>query len=97
MRNLHSIAELEALIFLYSNYCQIEATKTAIDSYFTSRTHIPNFFDKRDILGDDLQLAQEVFVITSLPQTTKEGYKVILGRLMDTDASKFSINAMFKL
>lgn len=95
--NCFDLSELEAIIFLHSNYCHIEPTKTTIDNYYTSRTHIPHFFDKRDILSDEMQMANDVFVVTVLPKQTKEGHKVVLARLMDTDPSKFTLNSLLKL
>lgn len=39
--------ELEAILFLHSNYYKMEATKTAIEAYFTLRSTVPMFFTKR--------------------------------------------------
>lgn len=40
-------SELEAILFLHSNYYKMEATKTAIEAYYTLRSTVPMFFTKR--------------------------------------------------
>lgn len=39
-------------MFLHSNYYRIQATKNTIENYYTTRTHVPEFFSNRDPLGD---------------------------------------------
>lgn len=48
--HLPKIQDVQLVIFLHSNYYQIEPTKNTIENYFTIRTHVPEFFSNRDLL-----------------------------------------------
>lgn len=49
--HLPKILDVEYVLFLHSNYYHIEAAKNTIEDYYTSRTHMPEFFSDRDPLG----------------------------------------------
>ena len=49
--HLPKITDNELVIFLHSNYYLMERTKSTIENYYTSRTHLPEFFATRDPLG----------------------------------------------
>lgn len=49
--HLPKILDVEYVLFLHSNYYRIEAAKNTIEEYYTSRTHMPEFFSDRDPLG----------------------------------------------
>lgn len=49
--HLPKISDSELALFLHSNYYLIEPTKTTIDTYYTTKTHVPEFFANRDPLG----------------------------------------------
>lgn len=46
--HLPEISDSELALFLHSNYYRLEPTKTTIDTFFTVRTHVPEFFSNRD-------------------------------------------------
>lgn len=57
-QHLPKIADLHLLLFLHSNYNSIEAAKNTVESFFTIRSHVPEFFANRDPLGSkDLRQA----------------------------------------
>lgn len=59
--HLPKITDKELAIFLHSNYYQLEPTKVTIDSYFTVRTRVPEFFSNRDpINGEDFRQSMTV-------------------------------------
>lgn len=59
--HLPKITDNELAIFLHSNYYRLEPTKVAIDSYFTIRTHVPEFFSNKDPVEDeDIRQAMSV-------------------------------------
>lgn len=59
--HLPKIQDILLVIFLHSNYFQIEPTKNTIENYFTIRTHVPEFFSNRDLLKvKELQKAFQV-------------------------------------
>lgn len=39
-------------MFLHSNYYRMQPTKNTIENYYTTRTHVPEFFSNRDPLGE---------------------------------------------
>uniref|UniRef100_A0A336M8X4 CSON013469 protein n=1 Tax=Culicoides sonorensis TaxID=179676 RepID=A0A336M8X4_CULSO len=92
-----NITELEVILFLHSNYNKMEAAKMTIDNYYTSRTHMSQFFGARDVKSDDMAVAHDLFTMIPLPKLTKEGYKVILVKLHNTDPSKFDLSDTLKL
>ncbi|CAH0767756.1 unnamed protein product [Bemisia tabaci] len=74
--------------FLHCNYYRPERAKDNIDAYFTVRGQCPELFDNRDV--NKLLEQLELYDMAMLPQSTKEGYQVLLYRLKDTDTSKFN-------
>lgn len=59
--HLPKITDKELALFLHSNYYDLESSKRTIDSYFTMRTHIPEFFSDRDpIENKDIREAMTV-------------------------------------
>ncbi|XP_032686006.1 uncharacterized protein LOC116851075 [Odontomachus brunneus] len=100
--HLPKIQDVELAIFLHSNYYHIEPTKSTIENYYTYRTHIPELFSNRDIRKvKRLRDAFKVAAILPLKLTTKEGYIIVMSRLIDMDPSHFfyneSTNAAFMI
>lgn len=48
--HLPEISDSELALFLHNNYYRLEPTKTTIDTFFTMRTHLPEFFSNRELL-----------------------------------------------
>ncbi|GAB0088704.1 alpha-tocopherol transfer protein-like [Sergentomyia squamirostris] len=94
--HLPKISEMEAILFLHSCYYSLEQTKKTIDTYYTIRTHSPEFFAKRDTNGNDILDSRETLLQISLPGLTAEGYKLIFVNFMDLDSSKFNFTAACK-
>ncbi|KAL0129291.1 hypothetical protein PUN28_004178 [Cardiocondyla obscurior] len=95
--HLPKILDVEYVLFLHSNYYRIEAAKNTIEEYYTSRTHMTEFFCDRDPLGT--KHLREIFKVTAemtLSLPTKEGYKIIYGRLIDYEPSHFVYNDLMK-
>ena len=57
---INIISELEALIFLHACYNSVEKAKACLDTYFTCRTHCPEFFGKRDVNGADVTAQMKI-------------------------------------
>lgn len=60
--HLPKISDVEYVLFLHSNYYSIEAAKHTIEEYYTSRTHMPEFFSDRDPCGT--KELREIFNVT---------------------------------
>lgn len=95
--HLPKISDSELALFLHSNYYRLEPTKTTIDTYYTVRSHVPEFFCNRDPDNNkELKKALEILTDQFLEGTTKEGHRIIYGRLLDTDPSHFVYNDAMK-
>jgi len=60
--HLPEILDSEYVLFLHSNYYRIEAAKDTIEEYYTSRTHMTEFFSNRDPIGT--KQLREAFKVT---------------------------------
>ncbi|XP_012529319.1 alpha-tocopherol transfer protein-like [Monomorium pharaonis] len=95
--HLPEIEDSFLALFLHSNYYQIEPSKNTIENYYTSRTHLPEFFSNRDPIGE--KSLRQVFKVTAffpLSGITKEGYKLVYGTFLDADPSHFVLNDVIK-
>ncbi|XP_071581299.1 alpha-tocopherol transfer protein-like [Temnothorax nylanderi] len=88
--HLPKILDSELALFLHSNYYRLKPTKTTIDTFYTVRTHVPELFCNRDPNNNkELKKAIETVTDQILEGTTKEGYKIIYGSVLDSDPSHF--------
>uniref|UniRef100_A0A336M8A8 CSON013466 protein n=1 Tax=Culicoides sonorensis TaxID=179676 RepID=A0A336M8A8_CULSO len=96
-QHIPHISEFEIVLFLHSNYYELEATKMTIEHYYTCRTSYKEFFSNLDLNSKGLLQAHEAITLTVLPNPTPEGYRIIFGRLNNTDPSKFNLAHCIKL
>ncbi|OXU16809.1 hypothetical protein TSAR_005528 [Trichomalopsis sarcophagae] len=95
--HLPKISESDFALFLHCNSYDVEATKEHIENFYTMRTHLPEFFADRDPEKNaTLRKTFDRVSIISLEKRTKEGYKIILTRLIDTDANNYVFNDAIK-
>nr|XP_003700273.1 PREDICTED: alpha-tocopherol transfer protein-like [Megachile rotundata] len=91
--HLPEMTDSEIALFLHSNYYRIETTKNTIDTYYTIKTHVPEFFANRDPLGNkDLRKSFQTVTTSILEKKTPEGYNIIYGRLIDPEPSHYVYN-----
>lgn len=91
--HLPKIEDNELALFLHSNYYRLEPTKSTIETYYTVRTHVPEFFSNRDPLGSkDLRKSFQTVSCMVLNGRTREGYTVIYGKLIDFEPSNYVYN-----
>ncbi|XP_018337428.1 PREDICTED: alpha-tocopherol transfer protein-like [Trachymyrmex septentrionalis] len=84
-------------LFLHSNYYQMEPTKNTIENYYTTRTYLPEIFCSRDPLEEKgLRQAFKISAVFPLNGLTKDGYKMILSTLLDSDLSFYDFNNCVK-
>lgn len=88
--HLPVMTDTSVLRFLHSNYYDVDKAKVTIENYYTMRTRFRDLFSNPDLLSDDFQNAMAFADFVPLPQTTPEGYKVVIFRLANTDPSNFS-------
>ncbi|XP_018337421.1 PREDICTED: alpha-tocopherol transfer protein-like [Trachymyrmex septentrionalis] len=96
--HLPKMSDSELTLFLHSNYYQLEPTKITIDTFFTVRTHVPEFFCNRDLINDkEVKKATKTVTTQILEGTTREGHTIIYGRLIDSEPSYFVHSDVVKL
>ncbi|XP_013184047.2 clavesin-1 [Amyelois transitella] len=78
------------MLFLHSNMYKVKETKETIEWYFTIRANTPDLFTNRDPLLPKNKAILDITNMVALPNTTAEGYHVLLYRLSDFDYSKLN-------
>ncbi|XP_014217588.1 alpha-tocopherol transfer protein-like [Copidosoma floridanum] len=92
------IDENALIMFLHSNYFRLEPTKNTIESFLTTRTHIPECFSNRDPIGSkDIRNIMKTILAIPLENKTPEGYGVIYARLIDYDPDRYVFYDAMKL
>ncbi|XP_058835296.1 alpha-tocopherol transfer protein-like isoform X3 [Topomyia yanbarensis] len=94
--HLPLVTELELVLFIHSNYYNMDAAKKTVEAYFTFRTSCKDFFVKRDITVASLQRSKDILALCALPESTSDGFRVIFAKVIDCDASKFSFASILK-
>uniref|UniRef100_A0A0C9RRA5 TTPAL_4 protein n=1 Tax=Fopius arisanus TaxID=64838 RepID=A0A0C9RRA5_9HYME len=95
--HLPKISPTELAVFLHSNYYRVEPTKNTIETFYTIRSHIPEFFNNRDPFGvKELRQAFNTACYMQLDGTTPEGYQIAYGRFIDLDPSHYVYNDCMK-
>ncbi|XP_049286737.1 alpha-tocopherol transfer protein-like [Anopheles funestus] len=92
--HLPPVTELELILFLHSNYYNLEAAQRTIECYYTFRSSCKNLFGNRNLETSAIQMAMDVLDLAILPELTPEGYRVMLAKIVDPDASKFSLSSL---
>ncbi|XP_018328062.1 alpha-tocopherol transfer protein-like [Agrilus planipennis] len=87
--HLPKMEELEIILFLHSCSYSVEFTKTTIDTYFTMKTHAPEFFTNRSPDLPSVKQLLNVGLYVTLPKPTPEGYRVLFAKLMDSDPDNY--------
>lgn len=57
------IQELETIIYFHSCYNSFATTQSCIDTSLTIRTHCPEFFANRDVLGKDVEAQMNLMYV----------------------------------
>ncbi|XP_076181269.1 alpha-tocopherol transfer protein-like [Ptiloglossa arizonensis] len=95
--HLPKMTDAELVLFFHSNYYRMEPTKLTIDTYYTVKTHVPEFFSNRDPLGQkELRKAFQTVSIQILDKKTDDGYSILYGTLIDRDPSHYVYNDAMK-
>ncbi|GAB6030506.1 hypothetical protein CHUAL_007368 [Chamberlinius hualienensis] len=84
------------LKFLRHAKFSIEKAKQRIDSYYTMRTAIPEWFTQRDISNPKFVKLVKTGAFLPLGYD-KEGRRVVLGRVGQSDPNEFSLNELSRL
>lgn len=50
--HLPKVSDAMLALFLHSNYYRLEPTKASIDTYYTVRSHVPEFYNDRNIVNN---------------------------------------------
>nr|XP_013102499.1 unnamed protein product [Stomoxys calcitrans] len=87
--HIPQLLEHEVLLFFHACEYQLEYCKQVIDKHYTFRSHTEDFFGNMDMESPKLMLAQNTIAITPLQNLTPEGYGILMGKLVDTEPSKY--------
>ncbi|XP_046980067.1 alpha-tocopherol transfer protein-like [Schistocerca americana] len=94
--HLPQITDEKIMLFLHSCHYSLERTKSTIDTYFSLKTTAPEFFSERNPENEELRRTAKIIQVSPFPQKTPEGYRIIFGRLLNTDPSQFDLASAIK-
>lgn len=87
--HLPKIKDEALILFFHSNYYRLEPTKITIENYYTFKTHVPEFFSNRDPFLKEIRAQYNVISIFPTKKFTKEGYQILYGDFLHSDASAY--------
>ncbi|KAH8306198.1 hypothetical protein KR018_003769 [Drosophila ironensis] len=90
-------SEGEALHFFHACRSSMEVAKQVLDINLTARTHLDEFFGNLDCERPEIRKAMKTVSIVPLSGATPEGYRVIIGKLEDLNASNYVFADVMKL
>uniref|UniRef100_A0A336M8F2 CSON013465 protein n=1 Tax=Culicoides sonorensis TaxID=179676 RepID=A0A336M8F2_CULSO len=93
----NSLEEFQILLFLHSNYFDVENTKKTIKSYYKCRADYSELFWDLDLKSANLEKAHDVMTFCVLPELTDDGNKVVLCKLHDSDPASLNFAECLKL
>lgn len=97
-RHFPQVAELQAALSLHACCYSVEQAKNCMEHYFTIRTMFPEYFAGYNPDEDRaIKEAMHINFLTLLPQKTKEGYRIFLSGLMDTNPDLYNPQTANKL
>ncbi|XP_063240214.1 alpha-tocopherol transfer protein-like [Bacillus rossius redtenbacheri] len=88
--HLPAISEKKMIMFLHACDYMMEATKRTIDSHYTIKTQFPELWSDMDPMLPELQRAMQVMQCAQMPSRDARGHLVLVMRLSDADASRYS-------
>ncbi|GLV38122.1 uncharacterized protein CBL_10089 [Carabus blaptoides fortunei] len=83
-------------IVLQRNKFSLEKAKSKLDNYFSIRNLIPEFFENRDMLGDEMQNNMKQVLVVPLPRLTNNLARVILIKFTKPDSELFDFDSYIK-
>jgi len=95
--HLPIVNDEQLILFHHSCYFNLEATKSCIEVYYTTRTNTPEFFQNRDLDRAELKKALEVLQYGCLPAKDPHGYQIIFHRLKIFEPRQYVFNDGVKL
>lgn len=95
--HLPQITELQALLFLHSEFYNVERAKHIIDNFFTIKTLSPELFGSRTLNDPVLNTASRCLLMAPLQQMTSSGDLIIVGKLMDKNVANYTAEGHVKL
>jgi len=94
--HLPAITDLDIVMFIQACQWDVEQAKETIESYYTYRTSLPDFFGSRDPISKEIQDISQVIHVTILPHSDAEGNRILWGSLVDPDPAHYSFASAVK-
>ncbi|XP_054282835.1 alpha-tocopherol transfer protein-like isoform X2 [Macrosteles quadrilineatus] len=95
--HLPIVNDEQLILFHHSCYFNLEATKSCIEVYYTTRTNTPEFFHNRDLTRPELKKGLEVLEYGCFPVKDPHGYQIIFHRLKVFEPKHYVFNDGVKL
>lgn len=92
-----NISDDQLKLFLHSCYYRLETTKKTIDTYYTLKTGVPEFFANRSLDAPGMKHILNVVKFCTLPKLTNKGYAVLFAKLTNFETSQFVLDDAIKL
>ncbi|XP_075231069.1 alpha-tocopherol transfer protein-like [Lycorma delicatula] len=92
-----NVTDEQLILFYHSCYYDMEATKSCVEIYYTTRTNTPEFFSNRNLDLPETQQALKALYYGCIPVKDPNGYQIIFHKLQSSDASKYVFNDGVKL
>nr|CAD7408985.1 unnamed protein product [Timema cristinae] len=77
--------------------CSIERAKESIDTYYSVRGLVPEFFENRNLSSPDLKQAVKNIQFFTMPRLSLNYTRVCIVRYISSDASLLDLNLFFKM
>ena len=79
---------------MYGCKLDVARAKRVLDTYYTVRSTVPEFFGNRDPTSANMQICYAAMDYVPLPLLTPRGYRATLLRLRECDPDKFSVRSL---
>ncbi|XP_067215892.1 retinol-binding protein pinta-like isoform X4 [Linepithema humile] len=90
------ISDQRLKFFIYAVKFNFEQAKKNLDTLYTLRNLVPEFYENFDPFSDDINLLHTYLQNVCLPKLTPEGYRLYICRLINNDASLYNAWAVLK-
>ncbi|XP_067208510.1 uncharacterized protein [Linepithema humile] len=91
------ISDQRLKFFIYAVKFNIEQAKKNLDTLYTLRNLVPEFYENYDPFSDDINHFHTYFrQSVCLPKLTPQGYRLYICRLINNDASLYNAWAILK-
>ncbi|KAK9507039.1 hypothetical protein O3M35_008869 [Rhynocoris fuscipes] len=90
-KHLPEVDDEMLLHFYHACYYHVDQAKITVDYFYTYKNTMPEFFENWDPKNKEIQdIVNNILIAAPLPHCNRDGYRLILCKLNDTDPAKFN-------